>query len=305
MNLNDFRYIIAVAEAGSFSKAAEELFITQPALSQRVRYIERVYDVTLFDRERTGMTLTDDGEVFVKYARALLKCDSDLRAEYAQRKQEQSAGIRLGISYAIGDLFYQHMFPRMCAALPWIRFNVVEQSSPVLEQQLLSDQIDFMICYTRQKKTGFNYENILEDSFVLLPAANSELEKLLTHVPPKSKIDPQLLNGKPVSVCMPGRFLYQYLQSVIETEQIHPNICLMGESLKVLYSAAESGNSAAFLYESFLLNQPHRPYYYLDSKVNNALLLTLAWKKKSVHQKDAVKLAKSIQSEIGSQALVL
>lgn len=303
MNLSDFRYVVTVAETGSYSKAAAELFITQPALSQRVKHIEQVYGVSLFHRDRSGMVLTEDGKIFVKHARELLQCETALRAEFAKKKLEHESVIQVGISYAIADFFYQYAFPYMCTAFPDVQFNIVEQSSPVLEKQLLSDKVDFMICYSEKKKDELCYSEILTDRFVLLPAANSALEKdLSANAVPGACISPQILNGNPVSICIPGRFLHQYVEAVIAAEHINPDIRFIGESLNMLYSAAEAGTSSAFLYESFLLKRPHRPYYYLDSQVKNALPLALVWKKDSAYKKFADGLTKSIQIGVSNEA---
>ena len=73
MNIQDIRYISAIAEAGSISKAADRLLVAQPSLSKCIQKVEKEYDVTLFTRTRgSSSELTEEGELFLEMAREIL-----------------------------------------------------------------------------------------------------------------------------------------------------------------------------------------------------------------------------------------
>lgn len=73
MNLIHLKYAVEVAATGSVNKAAEKLYIGQPNLSRAIRELEASLGVTIFDRSAKGMDITPDGEVFINYAKSILK----------------------------------------------------------------------------------------------------------------------------------------------------------------------------------------------------------------------------------------
>lgn len=73
MNLLHMKYAVTIADTNSINKAAEKLYVGQSALSRAIKELEAGLGVTLFERSAKGMTLTADGEVFVRYARTVLK----------------------------------------------------------------------------------------------------------------------------------------------------------------------------------------------------------------------------------------
>lgn len=73
MNLTHLRYVLEVAETGSINKAAERLYIGQPNLSRAIKELETSLGGAIFDRSARGMELTPEGEVFLKYAKSILK----------------------------------------------------------------------------------------------------------------------------------------------------------------------------------------------------------------------------------------
>lgn len=81
MNLKEQQYICTIAECGSITRAAEKLFITQPALSLYVNNIERVLDVKLFDRTDKQFLLTAAGELYVKKPEECWSCRVSLRRD--------------------------------------------------------------------------------------------------------------------------------------------------------------------------------------------------------------------------------
>ena len=81
MTLQQLRYLVMVAECGSITEAAEQLFIAQPSLTSAIRSIEEEMGVTAFSRSNKGVEVTRDGEVLLSYARQILE-QSDLMTEH-------------------------------------------------------------------------------------------------------------------------------------------------------------------------------------------------------------------------------
>ena len=81
MDSRDLEYVLTIARTGSFSQAARQLFISQPALSQYIKRLEKNLDVTLFYRSRSRVELSPAGMFYVKQGEAILKAMQELAAE--------------------------------------------------------------------------------------------------------------------------------------------------------------------------------------------------------------------------------
>ena len=95
MTVQQLRYIITVAEAGSITDAAKKLFISQPSLSNAVKDIEKEIGISVFIRSRTGITLTKEGMEFLGYARQVIQQMELLEDRYVTSKSEK---IKFGVS---------------------------------------------------------------------------------------------------------------------------------------------------------------------------------------------------------------
>lgn len=97
MELRHLRYFVTVAEAGSFSRAAERLFIAQPPLSTQIRQLEAELDTPLFVRAARGVTLTSSGEALLARARALLAEVEELPRLVRPDPSARRAPLRIGV----------------------------------------------------------------------------------------------------------------------------------------------------------------------------------------------------------------
>jgi DNA-binding transcriptional LysR family regulator len=83
MNFNQLRYVVAVDEKGSVSKAAQHLFVSQPAISTAIKELEKEIGISIFTRSTTGMSITEDGAGFIAYARSIIDQFDDISSKYA------------------------------------------------------------------------------------------------------------------------------------------------------------------------------------------------------------------------------
>ena len=85
MNLQHLEYLIEIENCGSISKAARRLFVTQPYLSRILKEVESEYGITVFTREKTGITPTDSGRLFLDMARDLLDDAGNFQRIFRER----------------------------------------------------------------------------------------------------------------------------------------------------------------------------------------------------------------------------
>ncbi|WP_040718973.1 LysR family transcriptional regulator, partial [Nocardia veterana] len=137
MELRHIRYLLAVADHGNFTRAAESLHISQPTLSQQIKQLERHLGVALLDRSGRTVRLTDAGEAYAQHARLALR-DLDAGERAIHDVQDLSRGhLRVAMTptftaYLIGPLIH-----RFRAAHPGITLTVRETTQDRIESDLL------------------------------------------------------------------------------------------------------------------------------------------------------------------------
>ncbi|MUL66626.1 transcriptional regulator CynR [Mycobacterium sp. CBMA 234] len=156
LELRHLRYLLAVAENGNFSRAAEELYVSQPTLSQQIKQLENTLGVQLLDRSGRTVRLTDAGAAYAERARSALR--ELAAAERAiEDVQDLSRGhIRLGITptfitYLIGPLTAE-----LYARHPGISLTVSEMSQDGIEAGLLDDDLDIGIAFVGAAVPGID-----------------------------------------------------------------------------------------------------------------------------------------------------
>lgn len=145
MELNQLRYFTAVAEALSFTEAAERLHVSQPALSYQVKQLENELGARLFDRTSRKVSLTVDGRTFLPLARAVL-----LKVDEATRVMDERLGVETGqVTFgsipSIGAYVVPHILASFRRNFPGIEVLLVEDGALALERKLLDGEIDFAI----------------------------------------------------------------------------------------------------------------------------------------------------------------
>jgi DNA-binding transcriptional LysR family regulator len=143
MDLRRLRYLVAVAEEGHITRAAERLGLQQPPLTRQIRALEEELGVILFERLPRGMRLTDAGRVAVDEARAILERAARL-PDTAQRAARGERG-RLAIGYTSSGAFHPFVAQQIRAfraARPGVVLELAEDGTPELVRGLETERLD-------------------------------------------------------------------------------------------------------------------------------------------------------------------
>lgn len=90
MTLQQLKYIVAVAETGNITEAAKRLFISQPSLTNAIRELEKEMQITIFNRTNKGVSVSNEGDIFLSYARQVLEQTNLLEEKFLNKKQQRS-----------------------------------------------------------------------------------------------------------------------------------------------------------------------------------------------------------------------
>lgn len=145
MELQQLRYVRAIAETGSFSRAAERCQVAQPSLSQQVLKLEEELGAKLFDRLGRRIRVTEAGRVLVPYARNILDQVNAARLSVTNRTADLSGTVTVGVIPTVAP----YLMPACTAAFanlyPEAKLRIVEETTPVLVEGLRDHSLDFAI----------------------------------------------------------------------------------------------------------------------------------------------------------------
>ncbi|MDD2791686.1 MAG: LysR family transcriptional regulator [Sediminibacterium sp.] len=195
----DFRLQVfhTVALRLSFTKAAAELYITQPAVTKHIREIETHFKLQLFERKGTRIKLTPAGETLLTYTEELFSVYRNLEFEMNSFTQRHSGKLRIGASTTVA----QYVLPPVLAAFHQkftdIKVSLITNNTEQIEQALQNKSIDLGIIEGQSKNTLFRYTEFIKDEIVLVANANHPLAK-------KQLIKPEELLKIPLLLREPG-----------------------------------------------------------------------------------------------------
>jgi LysR family hydrogen peroxide-inducible transcriptional activator len=145
MEFHQLRYVCAIAETGSFSRAAERCQIAQPSLSQQILKLEEDLGVRLFDRLGRSVRLTEAGRAFLPHARSILGQMDSARSSVA----DKSADVRGSVCVGVIPTIAPYLMPRYTAAFAKkyaeAKLRIVEETTPVLVASLRDLSVDIAI----------------------------------------------------------------------------------------------------------------------------------------------------------------
>lgn len=147
LDLRQLRHLVALADHGSFGRAAGALGMTQPALSRSMQGLEGKVGAALFDRSKSGVTPTDEGRVLVLRARSLLQAAEELEREVLQRKVPGAGLISMGAGPYPSETILPVALARFVMAHPLIRVRVLVRGDwDELLRRLRAREVDFLVC---------------------------------------------------------------------------------------------------------------------------------------------------------------
>lgn len=178
--LENFRLKVfrTVAEQMNFRKAAERLFLTQPAVTLQIKALENDLGVRLFDRAAGRISLTQQGVVLLGYANKMANLVSEAERELGTGLGTVSRELSLGVSTTIA----QYVLPRLLGAFldehPSVQFSLRSGSTSDVVQLLLDDKVSIGLIEGPARDRGVRMEPFMEDELVLITPPNFEFDAL-------------------------------------------------------------------------------------------------------------------------------
>lgn len=141
MNIENIEAFVYVNHYGSFNKAAEVLFLSQPSVTARIQSLERELDCLLFDRLGKMIQLTDKGKQFLPYAQQIVQTFRKGKLQL-QEKMSLPHELRIGSTVSVSNYLIPDLLPRLAAGFPELTFKLLTASTDELVKKLQEGEID-------------------------------------------------------------------------------------------------------------------------------------------------------------------
>lgn len=168
MNLGQLETFIITVEKGTLSAAAEELHLTQPAVSKQLKALEEFFGARLLDRSGREVRLTEGGRIFYRRAREILRLWEQLRRELAEANNLVRGELLLGASTIPGHYVLPRLLGSFKAKYPQVEIKLEIAASEEIIKRILEGEIELGVVGAEERKRGLVYQRLVEDELILI-----------------------------------------------------------------------------------------------------------------------------------------
>lgn len=173
----DFRLKVfyTVALRLNFTKAATELYITQPAVSKHIQELEETYKTKLFERNGSKIALTPAGKILLKYTKSIFDIYREIDFEMSSLNKERQGLLRLGASTTISQYIISPVLASFHQKQKDIKVNLLNGNTEQIENALINKEIEIGIVEGQSKNQSIKYIPFLKDELVLVCSSKNPL----------------------------------------------------------------------------------------------------------------------------------
>ena len=237
LNFHQLYLFYTVASHHSFSKAAQALAITQPAVSIQIQELEKSMGVTLFHRRSKGLRVTDAGETVYAYAQQIFALSGKLLETLQEAQDLKTGRLVLGASTTPGEYVLPQAVGQFRRLYPGIQLELIIANTRSIVQRILSRDIDLGMVGERPQQHSGELEIIdyMEDEIVLVAAPNHPIAQL-------SSLTAQQVVDEGLIVREVGSATRQTAERHLESLGAYPRVALeLGSNESVKQAAAAGG----------------------------------------------------------------
>jgi LysR family hydrogen peroxide-inducible transcriptional activator len=242
LKLKDLRYLVAVADARHFGRAAAKCFVSQPTLSAQLRKLEEYLGVQLIERRPRRVTLTEAGEEIAQRARSMLESGDAIVATALTRRDPLAGQLRLALLPTIGPYLLPQVALKIRKALPRLELMLYEyQTEPMLER-LRQGDIEVGILALPVHGDGLVTRELYREPFVAAFPAGHPLAS-------RSRVRAEDLQGETVLLLEDGHCLREQALAVCSRSGMHEKQDFRATSLETLRQMVATGAGVTLLPE--------------------------------------------------------
>jgi len=202
-----------VAKRLNFTKASEELLISQPAVTKHIKELENRFNIALFDRKGNKVMLSSAGEVLLRHTEKILEIYRQIEFDLNQFNETLQGTLHVGSSTSITQYILPPLLAKFHKIHQDIKVELLSGNSEQIEQALLNKDIELGIVEGKSKKREIHYTPFLRDEIVLVCSGKTSLMK-------KEEILPEELKSIPLLLREPGSGTLEVIANVLKQKGI-------------------------------------------------------------------------------------
>lgn len=303
---HEIRYLLSIREYGNISRAAQELYVAQPSLSQMIKELETDLGAEVFFREKDGVSETPFGRELLNRLETVRDLFMRIPIELEEFQQMKKGTITFGIPLNLGTYLLPRIIPVFRERFPGIRIRIRENNSHGLEQLMIGRKIDFCILHFHEEQEQVQYEMFFEDPFYLVIPRDRKSGLGLPDEKKLTKEDLTRLKDEPFVMVSARQKLRLVADQILKNAQIVPDICCTTKSMETVKRLVAAGTGVTFLPGSYLnlySGVEGLVCYPLDRSLEGVWKLAVACPKEgkmSKSSREFLKLLKETLAEIHS-----
>ena len=254
-------YVYAIYTERSFTRAAEKLYISQPALSATVRKLEKDLGYPIFERGIKEVIPTAIGMKYIEAAEQVLAIGHQLRRQTDDLLQLRTGSITIGSTTFIASYVLPGLLREFSALYPGITVNLLVEQSTILQEKLEKGVVDIAIDNTLSCNEEYEYSPLFTEQIIVGVPEEYAVNKGLT--PYRLPQDPEqwnsipklnigLLRDQPFILLKSGNNMRQTAGGIFAEKSIKPRICYEFDQLMTSISFAQNGLGVCFLTDTLL-----------------------------------------------------
>ena len=248
MNLNQLKIFYLAAKKGNLSLAAQELFITQPAVTKGIQRLQEFYDIKFIDHVGKKLVLTDAGEVLYGIAEKIFELESQAEESIRDFQQRKRGYIRILSSESFGDYYLPNIIIPFSKAYPLVRIsmNILPTDQVIENTATLNNDLGFISYPVEHRK--LLVKEILEDQLVIITSPGHPLTC-------KKTLAPRDLEGELLIMHEKGSAPRRALEECIRKNDLSVSIHLEISSNKAIKRAVEDGLGIALISRRVVIDE--------------------------------------------------
>jgi len=232
---------VTVVEKESFSRAAEALHMTQPAVSQYIQVLENTYGVKLLDRNNKFVRLNKAGEIVYFHAKEILGLYTKMQVLMDDLTNRASGSLSIGASYTFGEYVLPHFIAKLHHEFPLIRPSIVIGNTRKIADLVLRHQLDIGIIEGNLESTQLKIDPFADDQMVVVVSAHHRLARL------EGEVETSELEKETWLVREVGSGTREATERIIRELSIAPKEMMEFGSTQLIKESVESGLGISFL----------------------------------------------------------
>jgi LysR family cyn operon transcriptional activator len=242
MELRQLRYLLAIAEEGNFTRAAEKVFVSQSALSQQIQLLEQEIGAPVLSRGKRGVHLTAAGEVLKHHAQRVFHELEQARVVIDELQGLKRGELRVGAVQTVNDYLMPHLITAFAARYPDVKLRVDELASDDIEAALESGGLQAAIGFIPASRAEIAHERLFSERLALVVRADHPLAS-------KRSVQVAALDGLPV-IMLANTFCTRRLwEEGARLASAQPRVVLEVNTVSSILSLAETTGLASVLPE--------------------------------------------------------